>query len=66
MKPSSTPPDPRSDVASAADAYAMGKEARRGRAGRTQWPGRWKDQANIEAWIAGWDEADAEIKSSEP
>lgn len=56
----STPP-PEGEPSSAAEAYAMGQEARRRNAGRTQWPARWKDQPNIEAWIAGWDSENAEI-----
>jgi hypothetical protein len=48
-----TPPD----VASAAEAYELGRQAHARHASRLQWPGNWKDQANIEAWLTGWDSA---------
>jgi hypothetical protein len=56
-----TPKPP--DVESAADAHAMGREARRKNALRTQWPAQWRDQINIEAWLAGWDAENEEIAS---
>jgi hypothetical protein len=63
--PMSTQPSRVTDVDSAATAHEMGREARRKNAGRTQWPGRWRDQANIEAWLAGWDSENADIAESE-
>jgi hypothetical protein len=54
--PMSTQPKP-PDVASAAEAYELGRQAHARHASRLQWPGNWKDQANIEAWLAGWDSA---------
>jgi hypothetical protein len=48
------------DVASAAEAYELGRQAHAKGANQKQWPGIWRDQANIEAWIAGWDAAEAE------
>jgi hypothetical protein len=48
------------DVEDAATAFRMGEEARRNHAARTGWPAAWRDQPNIEAWIAGWDNANEE------
>lgn len=63
--PMSTQPQP-PDVASAAEAYALGRQAHGQKASRLQWPGRWRDQANIEAWINGWDSAEEETKHEPP
>jgi hypothetical protein len=61
--PMSTQPQP-PDVASAAEAYELGRQAHRKKASRLQWPGRWRDQANIEAWMSGWDAAEEESKQT--
>jgi phage recombination protein Bet len=50
-QPSST------DVATAEAAYLMGKEAHAKGAGKLGWPGFWRDQLNIEAWMRGWSDA---------
>lgn len=63
--PYSRQPNPLTDVESAATAHEMGRGARRKNASRTQWPGRWRDQSNIEAWLAGWDAENADIAKNE-
>lgn len=50
------------NVEDAADAYRMGEQARRNHAARTGWPATWRDQPHIDAWIAGWDSVDDELK----
>lgn len=62
-KPYGTQPKP-PDVASAAEAFEIGREARKKHASRTQWPAQWRDQPNIEAWLAGWDAEDEDQKNA--
>jgi hypothetical protein len=56
-EPSST------DVATAEAAYQMGREAQAKGAGKTQWPGFWKDKKNIAEWQRGWSDAEDEMTS---
>lgn len=58
----STQPNSSTDVATAEAAFQLGREAHAKNAGRTQWPGFWRDQLNIEKWISGWDQAEEEAK----
>jgi phage recombination protein Bet len=58
--PLSTQPNPTTDVATAEAAYQMGREAHAKGAGKLQWPGFWRDQSNIEAWMRGWNAAQDE------
>jgi hypothetical protein len=59
----STQPKP-PDVASAAEAYEIGRLAHAKGAGPKAWPGIWRDQANIEAWIDGWNRADEDARTT--
>jgi phage recombination protein Bet len=55
--PMSTQPNTSTDVATAEAAYQMGREAHSKGAGKLGWPGFWRDQQNIEAWMLGWNDA---------
>jgi phage recombination protein Bet len=62
--PLSTQPNPSTDVATAEAAFQMGREAHAKGAGKLGWPGFWRDQANIEAWMRGWTSAEQEALST--
>lgn len=53
-------------IESPADAFEIGRQARLANAKRTQWPGAWRDQSNIDAWLAGFDAQDEEMKGGQP
>jgi phage recombination protein Bet len=58
-----TQPNPSTDVATSEAAYQMGREAHAKGAGKLGWPGFWRDQQNIEAWMRGWSAAEDEMTS---
>jgi phage recombination protein Bet len=62
--PMSTQPDPKTDVATSAEAYQLGREAHAKGAGKLAWPGFWKDKINIESWMRGWSAAEDEMTSA--
>jgi phage recombination protein Bet len=62
--PLSTQPNPSTDVATAEAAFQMGREAHAKGAGKLGWPGFWRDQLNIEAWMRGWSDAEDQMTSA--
>jgi hypothetical protein len=57
-------PPSSTDVATAEAAYQMGREAQARGAGKSQWPGFWKDKQNIAEWQRGWSDAEDEMTSA--
>jgi phage recombination protein Bet len=61
--PLGTQPNSSTDVATTEAAFQIGREAHARGAGKLQWPGFWRDQLNIEAWMRGWSSAEDEMTS---
>jgi phage recombination protein Bet len=56
-------PPSATDVATSEAAFQMGREAHARGAGKLGWPGFWRDQQNIEAWMRGWSAAEDQMTS---